>query len=40
MRAVVYQGPGKVSVEQAPEACERFDRREEGWSKVVLDTLA
>lgn len=30
----------RVSLEEAPDAYERFDKREEGYSKVVLDPAA
>ncbi|MGP4043904.1 hypothetical protein [Streptomyces sp. 2A115] len=39
MKAVVWHGVGNVRLEEVPEPVEanrRFDRREAGWTKVVL----
>ena len=30
----------RLSLDQAPEAYERFDKREDGWTKVVLKLAA
>jgi threonine dehydrogenase-like Zn-dependent dehydrogenase len=27
----------ELPLDQAPEGCEHFDRRDNGWTKVVLD---
>lgn len=42
LRDLIVAGPGfvvskQVTLGEAPEAYERFDRREEGNSKVVLE---